>query len=106
MAEEPSEQHRRADEEVRKKLPPGVELLHTLRGHRDWIGRIAWSPDGRKLASPSADETIRLWDPETGQCLRTLDGHQGGVISAAFDPDGRSLGERRRGRHDKALGSE
>src|SRR5271157_6295054 len=72
----------------------GIGIPGTLRGHRDWIGRIAWSPDGRKLASPSADETIRLWDAETGQCLRTLDGHQGGVISAAFDPDGRSLGER------------
>lgn len=51
----------RADDEVRKNLPPGVKLLRTLRGHTDTIGRIAWSPDGRLLASPSADGTIRLW---------------------------------------------
>ncbi len=56
-------------------LPPGVKLVCTLRGHTDCIGRIAWSPDGRMLASPSDDKTIRLWDAETGQCLRTLTGH-------------------------------
>ena len=70
MADDSSEQHRRADEEVRKKLPPGVKLVRTLRGHTEFIGRIAWSPDGRILASPSGDGTIRLWDTETGECLR------------------------------------
>ena len=53
-------------------LPPGVKLVYTLRGHTGWIGRIAWSPDGRILASPSGDNTIRLWDAETGEFLRTL----------------------------------
>ncbi len=35
------EQWRRADEEVRKNLPPGVRLVRTLRGHTGYIGRIA-----------------------------------------------------------------
>jgi len=92
MATQPQEEEwQRADDEVRKKLPPGVKLLRTLRGHTGYIGRIAWSPDGRLLASPSADETIRLWDAETGECLRTLSGHSGSVVSAAFDPTGRML---------------
>ncbi len=60
-------QWQKADDEVRKSLPPGVKLLRTLRGHTSWIGRIAWSPDGRLLASPSDDNTIRLWDAETGE---------------------------------------
>jgi WD40 repeat protein/class 3 adenylate cyclase/GTPase SAR1 family protein len=85
------EQWRRADEEVRKNLPPGVRLVRTLRGHTGWIGRIAWSPDGRMLASPSLDKTIRLWDPETGQCLHTLEGHKGWITSVAFDRTGRTL---------------
>lgn len=45
---------------------PGLTLRHVLRGHKDWIGRIAWSPDGSYLASPSADKTIRIWDAHSG----------------------------------------
>src|SRR6266851_71420 len=91
MADDSSEQHRQADEEVRKKLPPGVKLVRTLRGHKGWIGRIAWSPDGQMLASPSEDKTIRLWDTETGECLRTLKWHRDKVGSTAFEPSGRIL---------------
>ena len=80
-----------ADEEVRKNLPLGVTLVRTLRGHTAWIGRIAWSPDGRILASPSADQTIRLWDAGTGVCLRTLEGHEGSVCSVDFNPSSGSL---------------
>jgi WD40 repeat protein len=85
------EEWQRADDEVRKKLPPGVKLVRTLRGHSSWIGRIAWSPDGRMLASPSADMKIRLWDAETGGCFRTLKGHAREVTSVAFDPTGGTL---------------
>jgi WD40 repeat protein len=50
-----------------RELPRGVKLVRTLRGHTGTIGRIAWSPDGRTLASPSHDKTIRIWDVETGE---------------------------------------
>jgi WD40 repeat protein len=73
------------------ELPAGVKLLRTLRGHTGWIGRIAWSPDGRMLASPFGDGTIRLWDAETGECLRTIDGHPVEVWDVAFDSTGRTL---------------
>lgn len=100
MAGKAIDKFRRADNQVRKKLPPGVKLLHTLRGHTSWIGRIAWSADGKLLASPSNDRTVRLWDTETGECLQTLKGHTGPVMSTAFDPAGRFLAS---GSHDNTL---
>jgi WD40 repeat protein len=52
---------------------------------------VAFSPDGRSLASGADDGTVRLWDPDTGAARRPLQGHSYGVLSVAFSPDGRSL---------------
>ena len=60
---------------------PGFTLRQVLRGHTSWIGRIAWSPDGAYLASPSDDKTVRIWDAATGVCVRSLQGHTGRVYS-------------------------
>jgi WD40 repeat protein len=76
------------DRALRGELPDGVRLLRTLRGHAAPVGRIAWSPSGQLLASPSGDSKIRLWNAESGRFLRTI-GHGGGVLAAAFHPDGR-----------------
>lgn len=70
---------------------PGLTLRCILRGHTGPINRIAWSPDGRLLASPSQDSTIRIWDVERGECLFVLKGHKGRVHSVAWSPDGQIL---------------
>lgn len=70
---------------------PGLTLRQVLRGHTDGINRIAWSPDGKYLASPSDDKTIRIWDGSTGECIRILEGHTGGVRSVSWSPDNQSI---------------
>ena len=75
-----------------RSAPPGVHLLHELRGHREPVRRMAWAPDGRRLASPSSDCTIRLWNTETGELLRTLQSSNHiTVYCASWSPDGQLI---------------
>ncbi|MCA9875801.1 MAG: hypothetical protein KC441_19150, partial [Anaerolineales bacterium] len=52
---------------------------------------VAFSEDGRRLATAGADGTARIWDLGSGDLLRTLSGHAGPVLSVAFSPDGARL---------------
>jgi WD40 repeat protein len=61
------------------------------RQHRDRVTSVAWSPDGRTLASGSWDRTVRLWEVPTGKLLATLEGHTKAVTSVAWSPDGKAL---------------
>src|SRR5262249_9755746 len=55
------------------------------------VSCVAYSPDGKTLASSSEDGTVRLWDAPTGEPLASLTGHQSAVRSVAFSPDGKTL---------------
>ena len=61
-------------------------------GEASRSSRIAFSPDGRTLASAGANGTMRFWDVRTHRQLgRALDSHQGRVLDVAFSPDGGTL---------------
>lgn len=67
-----------------------VELL-TLHGRAGCLRSVAFSPDGKHIASASDKGTVKIWNATTGQEVRSLQAHAEGVGSVVFSPDGRHL---------------
>ena len=94
-------------------LPSGQEIC-TLEGHKsdpfdgtierrgqwveeavswemafeNWIGGMAFSPDGKVLVSGSRDKTMKYWEVPSGKLIRTVKAHAGWVRGVAYSPDG------------------
>ena len=62
--------------------------LHWRKTHDGAVRCVAYSPDGKILASGGIDNTIRLWEVSTGDSLSILEGHSGDINSVAFSQDG------------------
>jgi WD40 repeat protein len=84
------------------KMPPWIKrgpkvdtnwspMLQTLEGHSEPVSAIAFSPNGKQLASSSHDRTVRLWDTVTGATLQLFQGHSDTMHAVAFPPDGKQL---------------
>src|SRR5262249_17473274 len=74
------------------------KLVSTLRGHNERVWSIAFSPDGKSLASctgdygePNVPGEIKIWNLATGKDESTLKGHRGLVFCVAYSPDGKAL---------------
>jgi WD40 repeat protein len=66
---------------------PKVKQLALMQGHTMAVFGLAFSHDGKRLASAGIDKTIGLWDTATGQSVATLEGHTAQVAVVAFTPD-------------------
>ncbi len=74
----------------RRKAPTTFALSPTYltyRGHAGRVTAVAWSPDGKYIASGGDDHTIQVWSALTGTRLLVSQGHSGGVPAVAWSPD-------------------
>jgi WD40 repeat protein len=93
LAFSPDGQHLAAGDDRTIKIldaQTGQELL-ALKGHSASITGLAYSPDGKRLATTAEDKTVKVWNAQNGDELLTLEGHGWFVNGVAFSPDSNLL---------------
>jgi WD40 repeat protein len=73
---------------VRRRPAPDKQ---TIIPHPGWVGGVALSADGEKLATACSDNLARLWETKSGKLLGTYKGHTNCVAAIALSPDGQTL---------------
>ncbi len=74
-----------------RRLPPMGTTLVTYHGHKERVLGLAWSPNGKYIASASADKTVQVWDAVTGNSLMDYPEHAAWIKAIMWSPDGTSI---------------
>ena len=93
MLPQPAYAYRNTSEDKTVKLwedGSGAQL-QTLEGHPDSVNAVAFSPDGKLLASVSVGSAVKIWDASSGVALQTLEGRPGSAKAVAFSPNSKLL---------------
>lgn len=64
------------------------QLLYTYRGHPNYVAAVAWSPDGKRIASGSGDRSVQVWDATTGRNVIVYSGHHNVPYGVAWSHAG------------------
>ena len=72
-------------------MPTMAGMSYTYRGHSSSVYAVAWSPDGKRIASGSDDKTVQVWDAANGGHVFTYRGHSNLVYAVAWSPDGKRI---------------
>ena len=64
------------------------DKLYDLRGYNGWDVAVAFSPDGKTIASGGSNGSLRLWDVNTGELISKITGPTGAINSVLFSPNG------------------
>lgn len=74
-----------------QQVRPQANTLYVCFGHTSRITALAWSPDGKYLASASYDKTVQVWDASNGKHLLTYKGHTQRVQTLTWSPDSKRI---------------
>lgn len=77
--------------QTNEPLQGAPDIVWTGVGHTDAVNAVAFSPDGRLVASASSDRSVKIWRARDGKLLRTLRGFFDDVTSVAFSHNGQTL---------------